>query len=730
MDAHDAAITLSAAAAAGVFLIAVADRLRVPSIALLLVGGVALGPQALGWIDPATLGAGLETVVALAVAVVLFEGGLTLDVAGFRREPTVIVRMLTVGVLVTWAGAAATLYLLYPDLGAELSIIAGSLVIVTGPTVVSPLLRRIGVRPRLHHILYWEGVLVDAVGVFVAVLCFEWIASAGDQPALAPLGRFASRFAIGAGIGAAVGLATGYALRKRWVAADHTNIAVLAAALLALALANAVLPEAGILAVIAAGLVVGVRRPPQLKELKRFKLELTEVGIGLLFVLLAARLDLRQFLDAGWRLVAALAVLLLVLRPIGIALSTWGQHFSWRERAFLAWMAPRGIVAASMASLFALRLDALGYERAGFLETFTYAVIGTTVIVQGLSAPAIASWLGVKRRTRGAWLLVGDPHVAVELHRRLRQAGGRSLVLAAGGPPGDALASDDVDALADGPFDPAAIDDPRIADVEAVLALARAPEINDRICEAWSEVVGAAACYRWDGHPADGRPGRAVWTDLPSPAEVKALVEDGRCAIDAVDVGEPEDAARFGPSLRPLLAVDDGHIVLLDGDVPEGAPAVVALRRRIPGLAGLVRDAIVIDRHAPTRAEVIGALLDLAARHAPDLPRDRHAADILAREEAMPTAIGAGAAVPHVYDDHCPQSMCFVANVAGGLDWHGPDGEPVRLVFLVVSPAGQAAEHLRSLAAISHLVSSPGVATVLARQRTRGRLLALLRELE
>jgi NhaP-type Na+/H+ or K+/H+ antiporter/mannitol/fructose-specific phosphotransferase system IIA component (Ntr-type) len=728
---HDAAITLCVAAAAGVALIVLAARLRVPSIALLLLGGIGLGPEALGLIDPASLGPGLEAVVTLTVAVVLFQGGLTLDIAGFRREPTVIVRMLTVGVLITWAGTAAAVYLLRPELEIELAVTAGSLVIVTGPTVVSPLLRRIGVQPRLHHILYWEGVLIDAIGVFLAVLCYEWIASTSDELQLVPLGRFASRFLVGAGIGLAVGLALGEVLRRRWIHPEHTNIVVLAGALLALGLSNAVLGESGILATIVAGLVLGQRNTPQLKELRRFKLELTELGIGLLFVLLAARLDLSMFLDAGGSLLAILAVLLFVLRPLTVQLATWGQSFTWQERTFLSWLAPRGIVAASMSSLFALRLQALGYAEARFLETFTYAVIGTTVIVQGLSAGSVAWLLGLKRRSRATWLLIGDPHLTVLLHRRLRLARVRSLVLAPALPAGE-VNGERVDAVAADVLDPGSIDDPRIADVEAVLALDGDPERNDRICAAWSAIVGPTACYRWDGASGPARPsaGRTVWRDGPGPSEVHASIEAGTHSLDTVEVGTREDARRFGASMRPLIAVDDGRVLLLDGTSELEAESVVVLRRRTPGLYGVLRDAIIVADDKPAFEGVVSSLLELASRTMPGLPRERHLAEILDRERTMPTTIGGGVAIPHLYDDGCERSTCLVASIPGGLDLHGPDHDVVRLVFLLISPPDQATEHLRSLAAIAHIASDTTLVDVLVRQRTQARLLGLLRERE
>ncbi|MGE0326227.1 MAG: cation:proton antiporter [Polyangiaceae bacterium] len=729
MNAHHAAVTLCIAAAAGVFLITLAGRLRLPSITLLLLGGILLGPQVLGVVHPETLGDGLETVVTLAVAIVLFEGGLTLDIAGFRRESTVIVRMLTIGVLITWAGTSAALMLAMPSLKLELAVIAGSLVIVTGPTVVSPLLRRIRLQPRLHHVLYWEGVMVDAVGVFIAVLCFEWIAAGADESALIPLGRFASRFAVGVGVGVGVGFSLSEALNRRWVDADHTNIVVLASAMLALGIANSILTESGILAVIVAGLTVSLRSRAQLKALKRFKLELTEVGIGLLFVLLAARLDLSAFARAGAGLLLVLAVVLFVARPLNILISTWGAKFSWQEKVFLSWLAPRGIVAASMASLFAIRLKRLGHPDADLLETVTYAVIGTTVVLQGLTSPFVARMLGLQRRSRATWLLIGDPWLATQLHRTLRQCGAPTLVFATG--EARVGGEGDDETIPEDPLSPASLSDPRVADAEAVLALSGDPETNDKICEAWTDVVGGAACYRWDAPgTSSARAGRPLWLDAPGPAEVKAQVDADRLAIDAVEVGTRTDTSRFGNTLRPLLGVDEGRISVIDGESPAELHSLVVLRQRIPGLQGLMSDALILDKHNVKFEEVLGKLLELASKALPDLDIKQTRAEILERERSMPTAIGAGICIPHVYHRSAQRSMAFVALVPGGLEEVGPDGEPVRLVFLVISPADHATAHLRSLSAIAQLGRDAGLMNALLHQKTHGRLLALLRERE
>ena len=180
--AHAMMLTMTTAVAAGAMLVVIARRLSLPAIVLLLLGGVALGPTGMGLVEPARLGDGLRVIVSIAIGLILFEGGLTLDLQGYRSAPRMIKRLLTAGVLVTWLVTAAALWLV-ARLEPGYAVIAGSLVIVTGPTVIAPLLKRIRIRSKPHSILHWEGVLIDPVGVFVALMCFEWISEGGGQAA-------------------------------------------------------------------------------------------------------------------------------------------------------------------------------------------------------------------------------------------------------------------------------------------------------------------------------------------------------------------------------------------------------------------------------------------------------------------------------------------------------------------------------------------------------------------
>ncbi len=733
---NDPLFTLCAAAAAGVLLVGISARLRVPSIALLLLGGVLLGPEGVAVINPLSLGAGLKLVVGMAVAVILFEGGLTLDLEGARQSPVVIGRMLTLGVFVTWSGATLVVWWLFEP-AFSIAALCGTLVVVTGPTVVAPILRRINVRDRIKHILFWESVLVDAIGVFLAVLCFEWITPDADHGTWSPIARFAIRVAAGMGIGSAVGLVMASVLRSNLIQDEHANIFVLGMALFTFAACESILHESGVLAVIVAGFFLGAARPRQLRQLKRFKLELTELGVGTLFILLAGTLRLSQFQAFGWALVAGVALLTLVIRPVAILVSTWGRGYSLQEKLFLSWVAPRGIVAAFLASLFALELGASeAYQwEAQLIHTFTFAVIGTTVIVQGLSAPYVAKLLRLEKEPRRTWLVVGETMVAEQMVASLEQAGIRALALSRHHdehPEADTSQSIHTD-----PLDRALFHDPRFADVAAVVAISPNLYFNELVCERWAEVVGADHCYHWsdsDSGTTETRSfiGTAIWSYLGSPSALESQLETGSLAFDHAEVTEAESAP-LGADHVPLFRVRGADIAIPKGrDCGDWLPGdkVVLVRKRVAGLSGLVRDAVVIRGVTPNFDAVVHELLKRAWAVEPGLPVDDLHKLIVERERSMPTAMGAGVAIPHAYHDSVTHPQCYVANVQAGMAGETPDGQPIRLVFLVLSPSGQAEAHLKSLAAIATLCSDLDYLELLESADMAERLLQHIRDRE
>jgi NhaP-type Na+/H+ or K+/H+ antiporter len=392
-------LSVGLAFAAGIPLVTIARRIGLPPILLLTAAGVLIGPGVLGdaaLVDPADLGRGLEVLVALAVGLILFEGGLTLDRGVLREAPVVITRLLTVGVFVTLlVGTLALVFL--ADRPWREALLGASLVVVTGPTVIGPLLKRVRLNERLHGILHWEGVVIDPIGVFVALLCFE-IAMSDESGGLTAVVDLVVRVLGGSIIGIIGGRFLLWLHRRDLMPDDLTNVFTLSVAVGVFTVAESIRSEAGVLAATVAGYTLGFQRPERLRHLRAFKEEIVFLLIGALFILLAGRLDFERFESFGMGGLLAVLAMMFVARPLSIVLCTWGSELGWNERTFLAWVAPRGIVAASMASLFALALERANPDDVGFVETFTWSVILATILLQATTAGPLAGLLGLRRK--------------------------------------------------------------------------------------------------------------------------------------------------------------------------------------------------------------------------------------------------------------------------------------------------------------------------------------------
>ncbi|MFO0585783.1 MAG: sodium:proton antiporter [Anaeromyxobacter sp.] len=422
-DLANPALTVALALAAGVVAQVLARHLRIPGIVLLLGAGVLLGPELADVVRPSTVGPAMQHLVGFAIAVILFEGGLSLDVRRLRREGTVIRRLVTLGAVLTGAGGALAAGLLM-GWAPRQSILFGVLVIVTGPTVVTPIVRRIGLTRNLRTVLEAEGVFIDAVGALIAVVTLEALV----EPSASALVHGAQSLGLRLGFGLVAGLAGGVViaglLRFRWAVPEGLgNVLTLALVLALFQASNAFLPESGILAVIVAGVVVGNARIAVQRELAEFKEQLTVMLVGMLFVLLAADVRLYRVFDLGVPGLLTVAALMLVVRPVTVLACTAGSGMSLREKAFLAWLAPRGIVAAAVASIFAQSMRAAGLEGGEELRALVFLVIGATVVLQGLSAGIVATLLGVRRRMDDGWVILGAGALARTLGQALRDAG-------------------------------------------------------------------------------------------------------------------------------------------------------------------------------------------------------------------------------------------------------------------------------------------------------------------
>jgi len=415
--------TLALALAAGVLAQSLARHLRVPGIVVLLLAGVGLGPDGLGWVDPRSLGGGQSTILDIAVAVILFEGGLNLQIAQLRREQTSIRRLVTWGALVTVLGASlAVRHLLGWDWA--LALLFGSLVIVTGPTVVGPLIAELRLKSRVATVLEAEGVLIDPIGALVAVLTLTLVLSP-DLGSLADAGvDLLVRLSFGALAGSAAGLLLAGALRvRRLVPEGLENIFSLAVVLLLFQGCEQVISHSGILAVTVAGVVVGNLPTAVSRELREFKDQLTVMLIGLLFVMLAADVRHEQVAELGLPGILVVVALVLIVRPLGVWVSTYRSDLSVRERLFISWVAPRGIVAAAIASLTAAALENEGLPGGVELRALVFLTIAGTVLLAGLTAGPVGSLLDVRLPGRQTVAILGAHGIGMALAQALREGG-------------------------------------------------------------------------------------------------------------------------------------------------------------------------------------------------------------------------------------------------------------------------------------------------------------------
>ena len=406
-------------------------RARLPAILLLLAVGFVAGPV-MKEIGPAyaldpdfVFGGLLFPIISIAVAIILFEGGLTLRIDQLPQVGAVLGRLLTVGALATWVvGTLGAHYVVgIQDWG--VSLLIGAILIVTGPTVIGPLLRHVRPTTKVASILNWEGIVIDPIGAVLAVIVFEAILPGHSENAdglniAISVGR-TLLFGGGVGLVSAGMLAT--LLRKFWIPDELQNPAVLAFVVGAFAGANSLQAESGLIAVTLMGVVLANQKWIAVGHIVEFKENLRVLLISGLFILLAARLNVNELKQIGWGSVAFLALMVVVARPLSVYLSTIGTKITWPERLFLMWMAPRGIVAAAVASIFALRLIEADVEGARSIVPVTVVVIVGTVALYGLTASFVAKKLGIAKPAPNGVMIVGAHDWSRRIAEALQKAG-------------------------------------------------------------------------------------------------------------------------------------------------------------------------------------------------------------------------------------------------------------------------------------------------------------------
>jgi NhaP-type Na+/H+ or K+/H+ antiporter len=413
---------------AGISVIALASQwiawaVRLPAILFLLVAGMIAGPVT-GWLDPDVLfGDLLFPLVALSVAVILFEGALTLDLQEIRGHGRVVRNLVSIGLAVTWLITTLAAHYLV-DFEWPIAVLFGAVTVVTGPTVIVPMLRTVRPNAAVANVLRWEGIVIDPIGALLAVLVFQFIISGRGGAAFGDtLLNFGVMLAIGIVLGVAAGQGLGVVLRRHWLPEYLHNVGTLAVVFGVFALSDALKHESGLLTVTVMGMWLANMRDVHIDEILDFKESLSVLLISGLFIILAARIDPGDFTLLGWGALGVFLVIQFIARPAKVLVSAWGSKLTWRERGLLAWIAPRGIVAAAVAALFALRMDSaedpILAEQADLLVPLTFVVILGTVVLQSATARLVAIWLKVAEPVPRGLLIVGANPVARAIGKAL-----------------------------------------------------------------------------------------------------------------------------------------------------------------------------------------------------------------------------------------------------------------------------------------------------------------------
>lgn len=455
--------------------------LKLPSIIFLLIFGVLLGNSGLHWIQPANFGSGIEVIVALSVAIILFEGGLNLGLRELAQVSGSLRNLVTLGTLITLIGAGMAAHWL-AEFPWYLAFLYGSLVVVTGPTVVGPLIKQVQVQRSVATLLEGEGVLIDPVGAILAVVVLETIFKT-NVSVEADVIEIALGLVMRLGIGLAIGVGGGWLLsnflkRATFLSEEISNLVVLAGVWGVFGGADAIVSESGLMATVAMGIYLNSSALPDNRLLRRFKGKLTLLCVSVLFILLAAELSLGSFGALGWGSALTVLVLMVAIRPLSVAVCTLNSPFNWRQKLFVAWIAPRGIVSASVASLFSLLLTEQGINGGEAIKALVFLTIMMTVFLQGLTAKPLAQLLGITDASTTGAVLIGCTPLGRLLARLIEAEGESAVLIDTDTEACQAAIAEGLTAIQTSALDTEALEKAGISEMGAFMALTRNGEVN------------------------------------------------------------------------------------------------------------------------------------------------------------------------------------------------------------------------------------------------------------
>jgi NhaP-type Na+/H+ or K+/H+ antiporter len=490
----------------------VAWKFKIPAILPLILIGLLVGPIAAEflsedgskWIEPIWNGEkglfpgdGLYYFVSLAISIILFEGGLTLKRDEIKNVGPVITKLITLGSAVTFFGAGIIAHLIF-NLSWEISFLFSGLIIVTGPTVITPILRNIPLKKDVSTVLKWEGILIDPIGALVAVLVFEFISVGGGggftKTALMEFGKI---LLFGTSFGFTFAHALAYAINKKLIPHYLLNVVSLSTVLLVFVESEIFAHESGLLAVVVMGMVLGNGKLSNLKELLYFKESLSVLLISILFILLAANINIEDLmLLYTWKTAALFGLVVFVIRPIAVFLSTYDSNLKLNEKFFISWVGPRGIVAAGIASLFGSKLLKEGVEGAEYITPLVFMIVLGTVLLNATTARLFARLVGVFLKSSNAILIVGASKPSRLIAEYLKNNDKRVVLIDSNKNFIDKALNKGLEAINLDVYQNDLSDNIELNDVGYLLAMTGSESVNEHVITNLSQSFGEHGAYR------------------------------------------------------------------------------------------------------------------------------------------------------------------------------------------------------------------------------------------
>ncbi|MFQ5569968.1 MAG: cation:proton antiporter [Rhodothermales bacterium] len=721
-------------------------RIRVPSILLLLIFGFVAGPVT-GLLRPETLqGDWLFAFVSLSIGIILFEGGLSLRISELREVGKAVLNLITIGVLVTWALAGLAAYFV-AGFNLGLSIQIGAILTVTGPTVVIPLLRHVRPTGRVGAIAKWEGITIDPAGAILAVLVLETILLLNQTPAAvgevsgvtnavlhAVEGLLLTIF-ISVGI-SVIGAAFLILILYRRLVPDYLQSSIaLMTVVGTFALSNVLQEESGLLEVTLMGIIMANQKYVPVRRITEFKEDLQVLLIACLFILLSARLDLDVLDHFNSYAFAFLGVLIFVIRPIAVFVSSLGTRLTWKEKTFLSWLAPRGIVAAAVASLFAFRLEEIYGSAVDSVVPIVFLVIVGTVAVYGLTISPLARYLGLADPDPQGVLFLGAYLWTQRAAMALQKLGFKVLLIDSNTKniqqaKENGLAAETADALSE-----AVIDELNLSGLGRFLALTANDEVNALAALHFTEVFENNEVYQLAARPGSQRDrhrelpehlrGRPLFGESTTHASLSKRFNDGG-EIRTFELTEdyPYEAlqARYDEDVVLLFVVRGGGTLLVHAEenqlTPQPDDTVIVMlpsfleERDLADEAffeDLVAHAFVVDLdEEATYEEIVRHASILFAQRLP-IAADRLARGFLESMRYGGAPISRGVALPHYRIPRISQPELVLVRCKPGICIEVEDdeealfdpAEPIYAFLFLVSPEDNPGQHLRTLAHIA-----------------------------